>query len=78
MSILISSSSGEWLMKPSSLESEMLPSKALSEYTTAINKNYFNVNVVYLILVISKHFLILNFCEFTAELLWWSRTCKAG
>ncbi len=32
-------SGGEWLMRPSSPENEMQPSKALSEYTAETNKN---------------------------------------
>ncbi len=38
MNTLAALSSGEWLMKPSSLERGMLQSKALSKYT--IENNY--------------------------------------
>ncbi len=40
MNTLAALSSGEWLMKPSSLERGMLQSKALSKYT--IENNYKN------------------------------------
>ncbi len=57
----------------------MLPSKALSEYTTEMNKtsvksyvvvyfNYFNFKQSYF-----STFLILDCCTFDAELLWWNR-----
>ncbi len=48
MNTLAALSSGEWLMKPSSLERGMLQSKALSKYT--IENNYKKQNTFVMLL----------------------------